>query len=187
MNEHVHVDHGETKRAALLIAVLALFLALVETGSQSAQTAVVTDNVTAANLWAFFQARTIRQTTVRTAAEQAELQALATPGPEVRTALAAQQKTWRDTVARWESDPNAGDGRKELTERARAMEARRDYALAQYHLYEYSAALFQVAIVVVSASVVTSVALLAFGGLLLGIGGLGLGALGFFAPLALHL
>lgn len=186
MSEHAHIQHANDKRTALLIAVLALFLALVETGAKSAQTDAITRNVEAANLWAYFQARTVRQTTVRTAAEQAELQKATTTDPSARAALDAQQKAWQDTAARWESDPGTGEGRRELTERARAMETEREYAMAKYHLYEYSAALFQVAIVVVSSSIVTSVSLLAALGVVLGIGGLGLGAVALLAPLAVH-
>ena len=74
MAGHGHVDTHGDKRIALLIAILALCLAVVETGAKSSQTEALTRNVEAANLWAFFQARTIRQTNVRTAAEQAELQ-----------------------------------------------------------------------------------------------------------------
>ncbi len=187
MSEHAHIQHASDKRIALVIAVLALLLALVETGAKSAQTDAITRNVEAANLWAYFQARTVRQTTVRTAAEQAELQKAATPDSGARAVLEAQQKAWQDTAARWESDPGTGEGRKELTERARATETERDFAMANYHLYEYSAALFQVAIVVVSSSIVTSVSLLAVLGVVLGIGGVGLGAVALLAPLAVHL
>ena len=186
MSEHEHIQHAADKRIALLIAVLALLLALVETGAKSAQTEAITRNVEAANLWAYFQARTVRQTTVQTAAEQAELQA-ATTDPSARAALEAQRKAWLDTAARWESEPSTGEGRKELTERARATEAERDQSMAKYHLYEYSAALLQVAIVVVSSSIVTSVSLLAVLGIVFGIGGVGLGAIGLLAPLAVHL
>ena len=180
MSEHEHIQHAGDKRIALLIAVLALLLALVETGAKSAQTDAITRNVEATNLWAYFQARTVRQTTVLTAAEQAELQA-------ARAALDAQRQAWLDTAARWESEPGTGEGRKELTERARATETERDHSMAKYHLYEYSAALLQVAIVVVSSSIVTSVSLLAVLGIVLGIGGAGLGAIGLLAPLAVHL
>ncbi len=105
MTEYAHPPHGGDKRIALLISVLALLLALVETGANSAQTEVFTRNVGAANLWSFFQARTIRQTMIRTAAEQAELDAQAAADDAARTAIAAQQKTWRDTAARWDSEP----------------------------------------------------------------------------------
>ncbi len=186
MSEHEHIQHAGDKRIALLIAILALFLALVETGAKSAQTTAITRNVESTNLWAFFQARSIRQTTVRTAAEQAELQKATVTDPGEKAALEAQQKVWRDNAARWESEPSTGEGRKELAERAKATETERDYSMAKYHLYEYSAALFQVAIVIVSASIVTSVSALAIMGILLGVGGLGLGAIGLLAPLAVH-
>ena len=187
MAGHAHLDHGGDKPVALLISVLALCLALVETGANSAQTEVFTRNVESANLWSFFQARTIRQTTVRTAAEEAELQRQGVADGAVRAAIEAQQKAWRDTAARWESEPDTGEGRRELSERARAAEAARQHAMGRYHLYEYSAAAFQVAIVVASSSVVVGVRLLAGAGVLLGIVGLALGALGWLAPGAVHL
>ena len=67
--EHIeHISHTN-KKIALMIAVLALFLALSETLGKSAQTGAISDNVEASNLWAFFQAKTIRMTQIRTAAE----------------------------------------------------------------------------------------------------------------------
>ena len=69
--EHgLHIDPSN-KRIALLVAVLAAFLAICEMGGKSAQTEVLTQHVEAANLWTFFQAKTVRQTVVRTAAEEA--------------------------------------------------------------------------------------------------------------------
>jgi len=186
MAGHGHVDHLGDKRIALLIAVLALFLAVVETGGKSAQTEAITRNVESANLWSFFQARTIRQTIVRTAAEESELAKLGAQG-EMKTAIEAQQKRWRDTAARWESEPETGEGRKELSERARKAEAVRDRNMAAYHLYEYAAAAFQVAIVIASASIITSVPLLAVGGMVLGVIGAVLATFGWLAPTLLHL
>jgi hypothetical protein len=185
MTGHAHGDHGGDKRVALLIAILALFLALVETGAKSAQTEALARNVEAANLWSFFQARTIRQTTVRTAMEEAEL-AKQSAAPAVLTVIEAQQKLWAETVARWESEPATGEGRKELSARAKKAEVIRDRSMAAYHLYEYGAAAFQVAIVIASASIVTGVPLLAVGGAALGVVGAVLGLFGWLAPLALH-
>ena len=172
--------HGsENKGVALLIAVLALFLAIAETAAKSAQTEALSANIEGANLWSFFQARTIRQTTVRTAAEAAAL----APGE----AATAQIQRWTATAARWESEPETGEGRRELTTRARAAEARRDRAMERYHMFEYASASFQVGIVVASASIITGVALLLWGGMGLGLLGVGLAALGFFAPGLIHL
>ena len=178
--------HGlEDKRVALLIAVLALCLAVVETGAKSAQTEAISRNVESTDTWSFYQARTIRQTTVRTAAELAEL--VKPADPAAQAAVQQQQTAWRDTANRWEDDPKGGDGRKQLAEKARHIEEQRETAMARYHLYEYGAALLQVAIVVASASIITGVSVLALGGIGLGVGGVALGLLGVLAPHALHI
>ena len=54
------------------MAVLAALLAISEMGGKSAQTNALSSHIDASNLWTFFQAKTIRQTTMRTAAEEVE-------------------------------------------------------------------------------------------------------------------
>ena len=73
MSAHGHVDPSN-KKIALLISVLALVLAFSETLAKGAQTAALSDNIEASNLWTFFQAKTIRSTTLRTAVETLELE-----------------------------------------------------------------------------------------------------------------
>ena len=74
--EHAeHASHGGNKKIALLISVLALFLAFSETLGKSAQTKAITDNVDANDIWAFFQAKTIRMALLTTAAEQLQIEA----------------------------------------------------------------------------------------------------------------
>jgi hypothetical protein len=73
-HEHGHGGHetivsDRNKKIALLIAVIALFLSLSETLGKSAQTAGIGLNIKASDTWNFFQAKTVRQTTLRTAAE----------------------------------------------------------------------------------------------------------------------
>ena len=80
MSGHGHgAVEGSNKSIALLISVLALFLAFSETLGKSAQTDAISQNVEASNLWAFFQAKTVRMTVLRTAGEGAELQRAALP------------------------------------------------------------------------------------------------------------
>ena len=183
--EHGNVSGGD-KRTGLLIAVLALSLALVETGAKSNQTATLTENVNTNDLWSYYQARAVRETVATIAAEQAELTKLVAD-PAARAAIEVQQKAWRDRAARWADDPKGGDGRKQLAEKAKHSEEVRSFSAAKYHLYEYSAAAFQVAIVVVSASVVVGFNLLKWGGVVLAGIGLVLGVLGLAAPELLHL
>jgi hypothetical protein len=182
--EAAHATHGasaENRRLALLIAVLALFLAISETLGKAAQTQAVTRNVEASNLWAFFQAKTVRQTVLRTAVEEGKLRAPGLDGSS-RAALDEQLADWNRTLDRWESEPATGEGRKELTVRARRAEDLRDRSMAAYHAYEYGSAAFQVAIVVASASIITGVPALAFGAIALGITGVTLSAVGYFVP-----
>src|SRR5436305_7589808 len=64
---------SENRNIALLIAIIALCLALSETLGKGAQTESIAKNVEASNLWAFFQAKTIRRTVVQSNAELAKL------------------------------------------------------------------------------------------------------------------
>lgn len=179
-------DHGGNKGIALLISVLALFLALAETGAKSAQTAALAQNIESANLWAFFQARTIRQTNARIAADHAALDLPGATDAERRAAIERQVAAWRAQAERWESEPATGEGRRELSARAQAAQRSRDHSMAAYHMYEFGSAAFQVAIVLASASIVTAVPLLAILGSIVGAIGLALTGLGFFAPELIH-
>ena len=183
---HGHIE-GSNKRIALLIAVFALLLAIAETMAKSAQTDAIISNVEASNLWSFFQARTIRQTVVRTAGEELAITRDATPEGPTREALTQQITTWRATADRWESEPATGEGRRELTERAKKAETKRDKSYKRYHDFEIASAGFQIAIVLASATVITGAISLAWiaGGL--GIVGLAFTAIGLFSPGLIHL
>ena len=172
---------------ALMIAVLALFLAIAETMGKSAQTNALSFNVEASNLWAFFQAKTIRQTAVRTAGEMVELTRPQVTDPAVSDVIAKRLDAWTKTAARWESEPETQEGRRELAARAKKAEEKRDLALARYHHYEVSSAAFQIAIVLASATVITGAMALAW--LAIAVGGIGLvfSGIGLFAPHAVHL
>src|SRR5271170_4257330 len=90
-------EPGFNRRIALLIAVLALFLSFSETLGKSAQTEAISANVESSNLWAFFQAKTVRMTTVRTAAEELKLQAESASDPAVKAAMEKQIEAWQKT------------------------------------------------------------------------------------------
>lgn len=178
-----HGPHVEpnNKKVALLIALLALVLAFSETLGKSAQTAALTHNIEASNLWSFFQAKTIRMTTLRTAAESMET----TPG--LSDSAKAQVAKWKAAAARYDSEPETREGRKELSARALEQEAKRNRAMAAYHHYEFASALIQIAIVLSSAMIITGIAALGWGSVALGVLGIVFSGIGFFAPTAVHL
>ena len=183
-----HIEHaiGHNKQIALLIAVIALFLALSETLGKGAQTSAISDNVEASNLWAFFQAKTIRMTAVRTAAEALAIEADTSVDPAVKVIITKQIEAWRATANRYDDEPETGEGRRQLMARAKAIEHTRDINMAKYHHFELASAAFQVGIVLASAAVITGILALAFAAGALSIGGLILMGIGLFAPHAVH-
>ena len=174
-----HIDPSN-KRIALLIALLALVLAFSETLGKASQTSALTLNIEASNLWAFFQAKTIRQTVLRTAAEQAAVSSSSEDSKK-------QIETWKKTAERYQSEPETNEGRKELADRAKAAEAKRDRAMAAYHQYELASAAVQIAIVLASAAIITGAMALTWIGIGLGVVGVVFCLIGFFAPTAVHL
>jgi hypothetical protein len=177
---------GENKKVAVLISALALFLAVAEMLGKSAQTDAVKYNVEASNTWAFFQAKTIRKTTMETAAEQMDVDVQLARDPSVRQILEQRVNAWKVRAARYESEPESGEGRKELMAKARALEQKTARALAKYHNFEYGSAAFQIAIVLASSFIITGAAQLLWGAIGLGVIGLIFSLTGSFAPYALQ-
>lgn len=187
-----HDEHGggghdsQNRKIALVIAVLALFLAFSETLGKSAQTSALNFQIEASNLWNFFQAKNIRRTATIVATESAKIDATTTSDEARKTALAKQIDEWTKTAARYRSEPEAGGGKGEgtveLARRAKEMENERDVALNKYHYFEFASAALQIGIVLCSAAVITSMLVLVWiaGGL--GVLGLGFMAMGLFFP-----
>jgi hypothetical protein len=178
---------SENKKIALLIAVIALCLALSETLGKGAQTESISKNVEASNLWAFFQAKSIRRTTVQTAADQAKLSLGSISDEAAKAAALKQIDDWQKTAARYRSEPESGEGQDQLSERAKHAEEERDLATAKYHHFELASAAFQIAIVLASATIITGIVVLAWISGVLALAGIVMTALGIFTPHLLHL
>ncbi len=194
MSPHEQLEHAEhaehaahsNKKIALLIAFLALGLAISETLGKSAQTSALTDNIKSSDTWSFFQAKTIRQTTLRTAAEAMAAVAPGMSSDEIKAAMTKQVDAWKRTVARYESEPETNEGRKELMARAKEAERDRDLELAKYHQYEFASAAYQIGIVLASSAIITGMIALAYAAGALGVFGIAFTGLGLFAPEAMH-
>ena len=167
-------------RAALLIAVIAAVLAVGGLGGGNATDAMIINTIRASDTWAFFQAKNVRQTAYEIANVEIEGD-LAEPGldPATRTRLERMLADNRATIARYDSepdpdapnDPTAGEGKRQLTARARAFEAEREVAMARDDNFDWAEVLLQLALVL------GSVAILAINRPILILSGL-LGALG---------
>ncbi len=144
------------RAAAVILGVIAMLLAISSLFGEAAMKDTINFNIKASDTYAFYQAKNERQTATALAADQ--LEALAGSHPEwSSTARAAADKLvsdYRATVARYESDPKTGEGKKELLQKARNYEEMRDRSQHQDINYDYARALFQIAIVLGSVSIV---------------------------------
>src|SRR5258705_8900617 len=117
MGAHESMEHaenaehasGSNKKIALLIAVIALFLALSETLGKGAQTESISKNVEASNLWPFFQANTTRRTVAEATSDQASLSLGVMGAHAAKAALPKQIEPWPTTASRSRSPPATGE------------------------------------------------------------------------------
>lgn len=174
-----HADPSN-KKIALLIAILALFLAISETLSKAYQTEVITKQVEASNLWSFFQAKSMRKTTTDVAIDALK----AAPNADDPKSKALIEK-WTATAKRYDSEPETGEGRKELSARAIQAQKKGELANHKYHNLEISSGMLQVAIVLASSSIITNVMLLGWIAGLLGAVAVGFGFFAMFGAVAL--
>ena len=167
MREENESDDRFRSRVALLIAFMAMLLAITSLGGGNAAEDIFNNNIHASDTWNFYQAKNIRQTAFRLAADELESE-LAVGGAslsaEARASLEQKIKVYRDTVARYESEPDKddptnpikGEGKKELTARAKHFESERDRAQEQDPNFDFAEALFQIAIVLASVAILAN-------------------------------
>jgi hypothetical protein len=186
-DEVPELPEKSNRKIALFITTLALLFALAELGAKSSQTDAIAFNVNAADTWAFFQSKSIKQTTLRTAAEGLE----AGIDPAASTDMVAKQQKlisdWRAVADRYETDPAKGDGKRELTEKALSFEHQRDAAMEHYHVYEMAGVVLQISIVLASTSVVTGMSMFVILSMIGGALGVLLTVIAAFAPGMFHI
>ena len=156
-------DEKFKNRAALIIAVMATLLAITSLGGGNAAEDVANNNIHASDTWAFYQAKSIRQTTMRVAADGLEADLRANPNmtAEARDFIQKKIDEYRSTAARYEDEPDKedpnnplkGEGRKQLSARAQDFEKKREEASKQDPNFDFSEALFQIAIVLASVAI----------------------------------
>ena len=177
---------SEDKKVALIIAILALFLALAEAGAKNAEHRATEQNIESSDLYNFYQAKKIRSTIAETAAQTLEADRLAATDPKAQEAMEKQIADWKATIAKYEKDPKTPeDSLDAIQERAKAAAEGRERSNHKLEHFEYASGALQIAIVLASAAIITGMTILAWiaGGL--GLIGAILMAFGYFAPTVL--
>jgi hypothetical protein len=146
------------RRAAIVIGVLAMLLAISGLGGGNATKEMLNANIQSSDTYAFYQAKNIRQTSNQLAADELEFLLLTHPDlPEqARAQVQARIDGYKATVARYESEPATGEGKQELLLKAQTLDQRRDRAARQDPNFDFAQALFQIGIVLASVSIVAT-------------------------------
>lgn len=152
-------ESGNNRTMAIYIALLAAVLAIASLGGSNAAKEMVNSNIQASDTFAFYQGKTVRQTEYSLAARALELSLLSRPDltPEQRAEVEQEIARQRATAARYESEPQTGEGKKELLAKARRYEEARDHAAAQDPYFDAAEALLQLAIVLASVATIVGV------------------------------
>jgi len=157
--EHASDDRFRN-RAALLIAFLAAVLAIGGMGGGNATDDLISNNIQANDAWAFYQAKNMRQTVYEIAADDIEA-ALPAMAPPQRATAERRLADYRATIARYDSEPDPaapndplrGEGKKEISARAKAYEAARDKAAAKDNSFDLAEVALQLALVLGSVAI----------------------------------
>lgn len=129
-------------KAGLVIVVMALFLALNTYLANGYSSAAMTNLLKASNTYGFFQAKSLKQSLAESQYEDAKA-----AGDKER------MKKLITKIERYESEPETGEGKKELLAKARSQEAAREEARLHSPWLTFSGMAYQLAIVLLSASI----------------------------------
>lgn len=127
-------------KAGLVINVFALLLAVNAWYGGTLSSTVLNNTIKANDTWAFYQAKSMKQTMAEYARDDA-----------VRAKDTKRAEDLSAKIDRYENEPK--DGKKDLMIKARALEAERDEAKQRSPWIGYASTAYQMAIVLLSASI----------------------------------
>lgn len=129
-------------KAGWVITVLACLLAINTYIANGFSSKILQNTIKANDTWNFYQAKSIKQSIVEGQYEDALLR------KDIKRAEELKAK-----INRYESEPEKGEGKKELMVKARALETERNEAKKHSPWLTFAGTAFQIAIVLLSASI----------------------------------
>ena len=129
-------------RGAITISILAALLAIGTLIANGVSSKVLTNTIRINDTYSFFQAKSIKQSLAEYEIDDAVARSDAKRADELRA-----------KVARYESDPATGEGKRELLAKANVLEDERDAAKARSPYFSFASAALQIAIVLSSTAI----------------------------------
>lgn len=130
-------------KAGLVIVVMALLMAITTYFANSYSGAVLKNMLKATDTYAFFQSKSIKQSIAEGQLEEA-----------IARNDKVKAEKLKAKIDRYESEPDKGEGKKELLAKAQAFEKARDEAAKHSPWLTFASMAFQLAIVLLSASII---------------------------------
>lgn len=145
------------RKCSIYISLIASMLLINNLGSQNAGSAAAFLNASAINTYAFYQAKAIRQNDLSLSSLTLEaIVETSTAGNETtKKQIREQAQIMKTKAAGYESDPESGEGKKELLAKSRAAEQARDAALEKGPYFDFAGLLLQLAIILFSVVLIT--------------------------------
>ena len=129
-------------KAGMVISVFALILAVNSWYGGKLSSITLNNTIAANDVWSFYEAKSIKQTLAEQSLDDA-----------IYRKDTAKIEKLEAKIARYESDPVTGEGKRELMTKAKKLEAERDQAKKQSPWIGFASTLYQLSIVVLSASI----------------------------------
>ena len=129
-------------RAGLILNIFAALLAFNTYISGHLNSTITNNTIQANDIWVFYQGKSSKQTAYELARD-------ATRDPVLK-------QRYTQEIARYESDPATGEGKRELYARAKRLESERDHAQLQTPWISYAGTAFQLSIVILSTSILSA-------------------------------
>lgn len=130
-------------KAGLVIVIMALFMAVTTYFANQHSGAVLKNMLKATDTYAFYQSKSIKQSIAEGQVEEAK-----------KMGDRARVEKLEAKIARYESEPATGEGKKELLAKAQGFEKARDDASKHSPWLTFASMAFQLAIVLLSASII---------------------------------
>lgn len=146
------------KKISIAVSGVAVMLLLNSMGAGNASSEAAFQNTVAINTYAFYQAKTTRQNDLELAATTIET-VINTAVPAINAGAKQYAKDvaagYREKAKSYDTDPNTGEGKKELLTKARAAEALRDAAMSRGPYFDFASLFLQLAVILFSIVLIT--------------------------------
>ena len=153
-------------KAALIISIFAAIYSFDAYLASTLSSRILNETIHLNDVYSFYQAKSIKQSLYQMAADDVEMvledKALA---ETTRQQLTDRLNKYKSAVARYESDPASGEGKKELLASAKQIESSRDHAKKQAPWIGVAGSVMQISIVLLTASILSAGMMMFWAGL----------------------